>query len=78
MSLKEHHAGWAKIEMDFIYFFGGGGALYLSIGAPEDPFRDIESGAVLMNIYQLGGEVCIRRRCRDVQDQRNRPVTSTS
>ena len=26
-----------------------------------------------MNIHQLGGEVCIGRRCRDLQDQRNRP-----
>src|SRR5258708_18889992 len=70
MSLEEHDASWQKVEMNFIYLFGGRWALYFFIGAPQYPFRDVEGGAVLVNIHQLGSEVCIRRGCRDVQDQR--------
>ena len=43
------------------------------IGAPQYPFRDIEGGAVRVNIHQLGSEICIGRGCRDVQDQRYGP-----
>jgi hypothetical protein len=66
MSLEEHHAGWPKLDMDFIYLLGC--VLCFLIGAPQYPFRDIEGGAVLVNIDQLGSEVCIRSGCRDVQD----------
>jgi hypothetical protein len=53
--------------------------LYLLIGPPEDPFRDIEGGAVLINIYQLGlvksvlGAVVETYRISEIG-----PVTSSS